>query len=268
MEEITEGNPLFVTGILEFLKQGGDIIESENGGYELKSEVLEKLPRSIEAVIAKRLDFLDKGLRKILDYASVNGENFALQVIEPLLKMDEIDLARYLGELCKTYDLIMPDADRVDSIKNLSLDFYCFKHTLVHKYVYEDLDETEKKILHRKVAQVLKNLYGENLTRLKEVKALYDRHIKIGKGLIDGITLQLTKGTVNMEDGTEVQSLLEAANAQAAAAEQSYEQYAVNECLESAGKTLAIYKQLKDKKWVERLNELIGEARKKANVRD
>jgi len=41
-----------------------------------------------------------------------------------------------------------------------------------------------------------------------------------------------------------------------------------DEALEYYEKALAIYKQLKDKKWVERLNERIRESRKKADVRD
>ena len=65
----------------------------------------------------------------------------------------------------------------------VSMRFYCFRHTLVHKHVYEDLDETEKEILHRKVAQVLKSIYGEELTKLEELEALYRRHIEFGRGL-------------------------------------------------------------------------------------
>ncbi len=41
-----------------------------------------------------------------------------------------------------------------------------------------------------------------------------------------------------------------------------------DEALEYYEKALAIYKQLKDKKWVERLNERIRESKKKADVRD
>ena len=46
-------------------------------------------------------------------------------------------------------------------VKNMLFELYRFSQTLVHKYIYENLDGARRRALHRRIAETLKNLYGD-----------------------------------------------------------------------------------------------------------
>ena len=58
--------------------------------------------------------------------------------------------------------------------------------------MYEHISDTRRRALHKKIAQVLEELYGEDWDKEPEVKTEHDKHKQIAMGHRNGITLKLT----------------------------------------------------------------------------
>ncbi len=240
LEELTEGNPLFVTEILGYLEQRGDIFCDEKGCYQCRVNMLENLPTSVEGVIAERVQRLSDDLKSVLDCASVNGEDFTVQIIERLLKIDELNLLKHLDELSKKHGLIVHT--RTHTLKETLLELYSFTHTLIHNYVYRQMDAPRRRALHRRVATTIKELYAEEFDKLPDAQEQYQLHLQIAQGLIDSVTLQLTKSLP--EEKIDIEAILTAARAEVDAAQHCYRQYAMEECLAHSNKALAFMEKL------------------------
>ena len=238
MRIITEGHPLFATEILGFLQQKEEIYQDDQGVYLLKSEELTGLPTSIGGVIGERVSHINDELRKVLECSSVNGEEFISNIIMEVLRVDELDLFDQLEELSRKHDLIR--ADDSELVGDELLEKYRFTHRLVHNYVYQNIDAPKRRILHKRIAKALRTIYGADSTSLIQDKI--DRHMQIARGLIDGITLRLTEALP--EEELDVSAIIEAANSEIHAAEESFQQYAMAECLQHCDKALAFLSQI------------------------
>jgi tetratricopeptide (TPR) repeat protein len=245
--KLTNGHPLFLVEILEYLLKNGNIKMQLDGSYSIGQMNLANLPVSVQAIINEKVERLDDELKKILSYASVSGEEFAVPIIEKVLKIDELDLLGYLEQLSKKHGLLA--ANEPVHVKDMLFELYRFTQTLVHKYIYENLDGARRRALHRKMAEIMKNLYGDEIEVNKELKDKYNLHTQIGQGLIDGITHQLTdlKSQSNNQESLSMTSYIDAAKSELSAAAESFRQFAANECLDRINKSLGLLSALKNK---------------------
>lgn len=245
IDNITDRHPLYIVEILDYLQRNGIIVQS-NGGFSAQKIKLDDLPVSVNAIINEKVERLDKELKKVLSYASVNGEEFSVQVIEKILKIDELDLLDYLEELSQKHGLLV--AGEPLQVKDILLELYSFSQTLVHKFIYENMDGARRRALHRRIADTIKILYGEDLETNKEIKDKYNLHKQIGQGLIDGMNLQITKTEPikEEENNDQVENFIKAAKAEIQNAKESFEQYAMEECYDHVNKALAFLSKLGD----------------------
>lgn len=241
--DITDGHPLFLVEILDYLKHNQFIYQDEKY-YKAKEFNIKDLPVSVNAVISEKVERLNKDLKKVLEYASVNGEEFAVQVIERLLKIDELDLLDYLEELSQKYGLLV--AGEPVMVKDMLFDFYSFSQTLMHKFLYEKMDAPRRRALHRKIATTIKELYGELIETNKEIKDKYNLHKQIGQGIISGINHQPESIKKVQDSKDNKDSLISAANAELSNATYNFKQFAVDECLDNINKALAFLSALND----------------------
>lgn len=237
---ITEGHPLFATEILGYLQQTDEIYQDADGKFRLQSETLTNLPTSIDGVITERVSHVREDLKKIIECASVNGEQFLSNIIEQVLRMDELELLDQLEELSQKHELIR--AEDSELIGDEILECYSFTHRLIHNFVYQGIDAPKRRVLHKRIAKSLKNIYSEQLSSYPVVAEQIDRHLQIARGLIDGLTLQLTQ--VTSEEPIDEDAILEAAQSELNAAELSFKQYAMTECLSHCDKCLAFLSQI------------------------
>jgi tetratricopeptide (TPR) repeat protein len=245
--KLTDGHPLYLVEILNYLVQNGNMKKLPDGTFQVEQLNLSGLPVSVQAIINEKVERLGDELRKVLSYASVSGEEFAVPVIEKILKIDELDLLDYLEELSKKHGLLA--ANDPVHVKNMLFELYRFTQTLVHRYIYENLDGARRRALHRKMAEIMKNLYGDEIEKNNELKNKYSLHTQIGNGLIDGITLQLTDLKAEQGDSTSFsnQAVIDAAQSEIIAARESLEQYAAFECLDRVNKALGFLSGIKEK---------------------
>jgi DNA-binding SARP family transcriptional activator len=142
----TEGNPLFVSEIVRLLVAEGRL------GHETGAI---PIPETVREAIGRRLRRLSGECRRVLSLASVFGREFGLIALERVADYTGIDrLLRVLDEAIT--------ARVVEDVPG-SFGRLRFGHALTRDTLYEEIPSTHRARLHRRVAEVLEDLYRGNL---------------------------------------------------------------------------------------------------------
>ncbi len=156
----TKGHPLFTVELIREMQARGDLIQDETGYWVLKEEMLNwtTLPVRVEAVIEQRLGRLDETMRELLRVASVEGEHFTVEVVGRVQDVNQRELLRWLSqELEKQHRLVRERA--TVEVGSRRLCHYQFAHVLFQQYLYHQLSQGERILLHAEVAEALEELY-------------------------------------------------------------------------------------------------------------
>jgi class 3 adenylate cyclase/pimeloyl-ACP methyl ester carboxylesterase len=157
-----EGNPLFIEELCKSLLEDGTL-QRTNGGYCLTHMPDQMaIPGTIQDVIMARIDRLPETSKAALQIASVIGREFTARLIERVSSMQR-EAPHALGEL-RAVELIYEKS----IFPELS---YMFKHALTHDVAYESLLRQHRKDLHRRVGEVIEELYAERLPEFYETLA-------------------------------------------------------------------------------------------------
>ncbi|MCB0081252.1 MAG: hypothetical protein KDE47_09990, partial [Caldilineaceae bacterium] len=143
-----EGNPLFLREIVNTLKERGALIPTKSGWVLTDEWRTVPLPATIERAIQARLDQLSAPGREVIDRASVIGQEFDYELLEPL----QADAIRH--EL----DERLQELTRRQFIQQAGLAFtlsYAFTHGLIQETIYQKLAKEARQWLHRLLAQLL-----------------------------------------------------------------------------------------------------------------
>jgi tetratricopeptide (TPR) repeat protein len=111
-------------------------------------------------VIAERVGRLEQELREILTVASVGAgaADFLAQIIVTIQKIEERRLLKLLSaDLEKRHGLVVETGVRRRGRRILA--HYRFTHALVQRYLYGNLSDAEKMLLHGDVAAILEEYY-------------------------------------------------------------------------------------------------------------
>ena len=147
--EKTEGNPLFVEETMRMLSEEGD------GGSA------ERIPDTLQALIAARIDRLPPAERTVLRYASVIGRIFwggALARLAPVAE-DPGDLVDALVD--REFVLREPRSSITGETA------YRFKHVLIREVAYHGLAKSTRASLHARFAAWLGERAGEELVEIR-----------------------------------------------------------------------------------------------------
>jgi len=161
--EHTGGHALFTVELLRDLQDRGELLEDKDGNWHEGARLnWTILPTRVEGVIESRISRLEDELREILTVASVEGEEFTAQVIARVREMQERKLLRTLSvELSRRHRLVRERSGL--QIGDTFLARYRFGHALFHRYLYNDLGEIERRLLHGEIAAILETLYTGQL---------------------------------------------------------------------------------------------------------
>jgi tetratricopeptide (TPR) repeat protein len=170
----TEGHPLFATGVFQLLADGGDVFK-QDGTWHLSRPVVEMdlaVPESVRSMIGKKLEILEAEDRRVLQYASVEGEEFRSTVLAALLEVDELALEDRLERLERSHRLItrlgeeeLPDGGLATR--------YRFVHALYQNFLYAELLSKRRRLLHRQAGETLVRCYGDQTARIAIVLATH-----------------------------------------------------------------------------------------------
>ncbi|MBI1882511.1 MAG: AAA family ATPase, partial [Chloroflexi bacterium] len=157
----TGGHPLFTIELLRGMQERGDLIQDGAGVWQMQPSLnWNTLPARVEGAIAERIGRLAPPLQKLLQVASVEGEEFTAEVIAQALNLDDHEVVRQLSrDLDKTHALVRAIGTKRIGQRRLSR--YRFRHILIQRYLYNLLDDVESVYQHERVANTLEYLYGE-----------------------------------------------------------------------------------------------------------
>jgi DNA-binding SARP family transcriptional activator len=156
----TGGHALFTVELLRDMQEEGDLVQDEAGRWIEGQELnWERLPARVEAVIAERLGRLPAELHKMLVVASVEGDEFTAEVVARVLALMEGEVIQQLsGPLSEQQHLVR--SQRIMRPQGQRLSIYRFRHSLFQKYLYNHLDEVERRHLHEVVGEAIEVVWG------------------------------------------------------------------------------------------------------------
>jgi len=167
--ERSDGNPLFLHEYLALLRDRGlpEQVLTLPSGDSL--DVLSKIPRRIESILAERLDYLDEDQERTLQVASILGPVFGIDDVIAISDLPREQTRKALRALSQRASLIrpVPAASPDDPVVS-----YSFFHNLVASYVADELEDKDPydfADLHRRCAEHLALQPGLDLGSLQDV---------------------------------------------------------------------------------------------------
>lgn len=129
--EVAEGNPLFLEQMLLMVTD---------------DKRLKRVPATVHAVLAARLDRLAPAQRRFLEAAAVEGKDFELETVGALLpEKTAPELATDVAELLGR-ELIEPDSSTG------SQEAFRFRHILIRDVAYDSVPKQTRSELHERLA--------------------------------------------------------------------------------------------------------------------
>jgi predicted ATPase len=162
----TKGNPLFAIELLRALQDQGQLMKNHTGQWMAADDLdWEILPARVEALIARRIGILSPEVRQFLDVACVEGETFSVEVIAQVYKTDVLRLLHQVShEVDQRLRLVREQGEW--RLGKQSITRYQFRHNLFQQYLYRQLGDAERRVLHREIAAALERIAGDELDRL------------------------------------------------------------------------------------------------------
>ncbi|MBV8356790.1 MAG: hypothetical protein JO189_02485, partial [Deltaproteobacteria bacterium] len=152
--ERTEGNPFFMEEAVQALLDEGAL--ARNGAIKLMRPLAElKIPPTVQAVLAARIDRLPVADKELLQTLAVIGKDLASSVIEAVAGQSEARLEPMLTDLQL--------GEFIYEQPSLGGTEYTFKHALTQEVAYNSLLAERRRPLHERTARAIETLYPHQL---------------------------------------------------------------------------------------------------------
>ena len=158
--QFTHSHPLYTIEMLHGMQIRGDLVKDQEGAWVVSESLnWEQLPPKVEAAIEARFCHLPPETIHLLKIASVEGELFTGEVVARILGEDEIRVIRLLNEELEQGQKLV-QAESSQTVAGNRLSRYRFRHILIQKFLYSQLNVIEKAALHEKIGELLEELYA------------------------------------------------------------------------------------------------------------
>ncbi len=158
--ETTEGNPFFGQELVRSLIEAGSVSRDASGCWVLSGEIglsTAALPATLQQAVARRLEGLADGERRVLGLASVLGRGFAYGDLE--------ELAGEVADLEENVDALVAQEILLDEPGSRG-ERLLFASRILRNVLYEELSPRRRRSLHRRVAEALEQRYEGRLDRV------------------------------------------------------------------------------------------------------
>jgi tetratricopeptide (TPR) repeat protein len=157
---LKQGNPLFLEESIRSLVET-DVLAGKRGDYRLVRRLHElKIPPTVQAILAARIDRLSARDKRLLQAASVVGKDVPHAILGPIAELPEEELRRGVDDL--------REAELLYEVRLFPDVMYTFKHALTRDVAYESVLAEQRRILHRKIVAIIERLYPDRLTEQVE----------------------------------------------------------------------------------------------------
>jgi predicted ATPase len=171
----TDGNPFFIEEIVQALFEQGAL--ARDGTVALTRPLREiKVPPTVQAVLASRIDRLPPSEKELLQTLAVVGSDFTLPLVRRVAPASDVEIERLLGDL-QSGEFIyeqpaFPDPE------------YSFKHALTQQVASDSILVERRRLLHERAAAAIEEIYAGRLDdHLSELARHYERSGNTRKAL-------------------------------------------------------------------------------------
>ena len=144
----TEGNPFFLTEVVNVLVQEGTLQHGRSSGAMT-------VPQGVREALGRRLDHLSEECNELLTWAAVGGREFTFALLSALTDHEDEELLRLVEEALG--GRVVEETDRPGE--------YRFSHALIQETLLGELSITRRVRLHGRIAEALEHLYGDHVER-------------------------------------------------------------------------------------------------------
>ena len=167
------GNPLFVEQLLSMLIDEGTLRREQDRWVPVGDMAQLRVPPTIHALLAARLDLLASEERGVIEPASVVGQNFAVAAVTQLVPEDVAPaVSTHLGALTDK-QLIQPNVTSTDEEAA-----YRFHHLLVRDAAYDGLLKRERADLHERFVGWALDFNTRNGVDNREFEEIHGYHLE------------------------------------------------------------------------------------------
>ena len=179
MEQIvskTDGNPLFVEELTKAVLEA-DILVEDAEGYRLDGPLPPlAIPATLHDSLMARLDRLAP-VKEVGQIGAAIGREFSYLLLRALVGRDEPALKNALARL--------EDAELLFRRGELPEAIYSFKHALVRDAAYENMLISRRQVLHRRIAETLRDRFQTIAEIQPEVVAHHFTQAGLGEAAIE-----------------------------------------------------------------------------------
>ena len=163
----TAGNPFFVEETIQALFEDG--VLTRNGQVKVAKSLSQlRIPPTVQAILASRIDHLPTDEKQLLQTAAVIGKVFGLKLIAEVTAKTEAELIPMLSEL-ESREFIFEEVGAGDIE-------YSFKHALIQEVAYNSVLIERRKAQHERVGAAIETLWTASLDdHLSELANHYGR---------------------------------------------------------------------------------------------
>ncbi len=158
--ERTEANPLFLEESARALVETA-ALAGERGAYRLTRPVEQmKVPATVQAILAARIDRLASEAKRLLQAAAVIGKDVPMPLLLAIADTPEHEVRAELTHLQAAEFLyetrLFPDLE------------YTFKHALTHEVAYQGLLHDRQRTLHARITEAIERLSTDRVAEQAE----------------------------------------------------------------------------------------------------
>ena len=174
--EKTEGNPFFMEETVQVLFDENALVR-DGGAVKLTRSLAElKIPPTVQAILAARIDRLPQDAKDLLQTLAVIGREFPLSLIRAVVSVPDDETRRLLDDL-QLGEFIYEQPAIGDSE-------YTFKHALTQEVSYNSVLMERRRQLHGRIGAALESLYTNSIDdHLDELAHHYSRSGNSAKAL-------------------------------------------------------------------------------------
>jgi class 3 adenylate cyclase/tetratricopeptide (TPR) repeat protein len=151
----TERNPFFLEESVRAVVEDGALVGSRGAYHLVRSLESVRVPGTVQAVLAARIDRLAAADKRLLQMAAVIGKDVPLPILQAIADLPEETLRERLGNLQSAEFLyeahLFPDPE------------YTFKHALTHDVAYANLLQEQRRALHAQIVQAIEATHPARL---------------------------------------------------------------------------------------------------------
>jgi class 3 adenylate cyclase/tetratricopeptide (TPR) repeat protein len=161
--ERTEGNPFFLEESVGALVETG-LLSGERGAHRMTKALGNiRVPPTVQAVLAARIDRLGVEEKTLLECASAIGKDVPLALLEAVADLPDERLRRALAALQRA-ELLYEAAQFPDPQ-------YAFKHALTHEVAYGSLVHERRRALHARLVETIERVHADRVGEHTELLA-------------------------------------------------------------------------------------------------